>query len=185
MNIYQSNTYRKDLCWLHFGNESRVQERQQWKDLQSCIPVFVTYLTIPRNEQSDQLQKGKQVKRYLSHQDQSSQKCFQQFCFIRCRSQHLCIVKQRRYSRLTFVENNNTNSTKVPRGKFLVSDRLLFYQHIVKFGSFKNPFVMITSLPEPILQIQKLYSIGTKEKNDFYELQQQHKQLKTMQMSEA
>ena len=36
MNIYQSNTYRKDLCWLHFGNESRVQERQQWKDLQSC-----------------------------------------------------------------------------------------------------------------------------------------------------
>ena len=27
MNIYQSNTYRKDLSWLHFDNEPRVQER--------------------------------------------------------------------------------------------------------------------------------------------------------------
>ena len=28
MNIYQSNNYRKDFSWLHFGNEPRVQERQ-------------------------------------------------------------------------------------------------------------------------------------------------------------
>ena len=28
MNIYQSNTYRNGLSWLHFGNESRVQESQ-------------------------------------------------------------------------------------------------------------------------------------------------------------
>ena len=27
MNIYQSNTYRKDLSWLHFDDEQRVQER--------------------------------------------------------------------------------------------------------------------------------------------------------------
>ena len=27
MNMYQSNTYRKDLNWLHFGDEPRVQER--------------------------------------------------------------------------------------------------------------------------------------------------------------
>ena len=27
MNIYQSNTYRKDLNWLHYDDESRVQER--------------------------------------------------------------------------------------------------------------------------------------------------------------
>ena len=26
MNIYQSNTYRKDLSWLNFDNEPRVQE---------------------------------------------------------------------------------------------------------------------------------------------------------------
>ena len=28
MNIYQSNTYKKDLNWLHFDDEPRVQERQ-------------------------------------------------------------------------------------------------------------------------------------------------------------
>ena len=27
MNIYQSNTYRKDLSWLHLDDEPRVQER--------------------------------------------------------------------------------------------------------------------------------------------------------------
>ena len=27
MNIYQSNTYIKDLSWLNFNNEPRVQER--------------------------------------------------------------------------------------------------------------------------------------------------------------
>ena len=27
-NIYQSNTYRKDLSWPHFDNEPRVQEKQ-------------------------------------------------------------------------------------------------------------------------------------------------------------
>ena len=30
-NIYQSNTYRKDLSWLHFDDEPRVQEMQQVK----------------------------------------------------------------------------------------------------------------------------------------------------------
>ena len=27
MNIYQSNTYRRNLCWIHFENDPRVQER--------------------------------------------------------------------------------------------------------------------------------------------------------------
>ena len=30
-NIYQSNTYRKDLCWPHFHNEPRLQEKEQVK----------------------------------------------------------------------------------------------------------------------------------------------------------
>ena len=47
MNIYQSNTYRKDLSWLHFNNEPMVQERQQVKDQQSCISTLVAYPTIP------------------------------------------------------------------------------------------------------------------------------------------
>ena len=37
MNIYQSNAYRKELSWLYFDDEPRVQERQQVKDQQSCI----------------------------------------------------------------------------------------------------------------------------------------------------
>ena len=46
MNIYLSNTYRKDLSWLHFDIELRVQEIQQVKDQQSCISIFVAYPTI-------------------------------------------------------------------------------------------------------------------------------------------
>ena len=46
-NIYQSNTYRKDLSWPIFNDEPRVQEKQQVKNQQSCISVFVAYLTNP------------------------------------------------------------------------------------------------------------------------------------------
>ena len=49
MNIYQSNTNRKDLRWLYFDDEPRVQEKQQVKDQQSCIPFFITYIKIPRS----------------------------------------------------------------------------------------------------------------------------------------
>ena len=48
-NIYQSNTYRKDLSWPHFDDEPRVQENQQVKDQQSCISAFVACLTIESN----------------------------------------------------------------------------------------------------------------------------------------
>ena len=47
MNIYKSNTYRKYLSWLHFGNEPRVQERQQMEDQRTCISVFVACPTNP------------------------------------------------------------------------------------------------------------------------------------------
>ena len=47
MNIYQTNTYRKDLGWLHFDDEPRVQETQQVKDQQSYISVSVAYPAIP------------------------------------------------------------------------------------------------------------------------------------------
>ena len=48
-NIYQSNTYRKDFSWPHVDDEPRFQEKQQVKDQQSCIFVFVACLTIPRS----------------------------------------------------------------------------------------------------------------------------------------
>ena len=42
MTIDQSNNYRKDLSCQYFEDEPRAQEDQQ-----SCISVFVAYLTIP------------------------------------------------------------------------------------------------------------------------------------------
>ena len=47
MNIFQSNTYRKDLLWLHFYDEPMFQERPQVKDQQCCISAFVAYPIIP------------------------------------------------------------------------------------------------------------------------------------------
>ena len=41
-----------------------------------------------------------------------------------------------------------SNSPKVLRAKFLGSDGLFCFSSICKFGSFKNPFAMITSLSE-------------------------------------
>ena len=41
-NIYQSNTYRKDLSRPHFDDEPRVQEKQEVKDQQSCTSPDVT-----------------------------------------------------------------------------------------------------------------------------------------------
>ena len=32
MKLYESNTYRKDLSWLHFDSKSRVQDWQQVKE---------------------------------------------------------------------------------------------------------------------------------------------------------
>ena len=40
-NIYQSNTHRKDLSWPHFDDEPRDQEKQQVKDQQPYIFVFL------------------------------------------------------------------------------------------------------------------------------------------------
>ena len=40
-NIYQINTYRKDLSYPNFDNEPRVQEKLEVKDQHSCISVFV------------------------------------------------------------------------------------------------------------------------------------------------
>ena len=52
------------------------------------------------------------------------------------------------YSRFTFLENSVTNSPKVLTAKFMGSEKLFCFSSICKFGSFKNPFSMITSLSE-------------------------------------
>ena len=54
MNVNKSNTYRKDLTWLHLDNDPRVQEGQQVKEQQPCISFFVAYLTFSRSSQDYQ-----------------------------------------------------------------------------------------------------------------------------------
>ena len=51
---FQNNTYRKDFSWLYFDNEPRIQDRQQVKDQQSCISIFVAYATISSSNQEHQ-----------------------------------------------------------------------------------------------------------------------------------
>ena len=51
MNIYQSNTNRKDLSWIHFDDKPRLQERQNMKDQQSYVSISVAYLKISSTSQ--------------------------------------------------------------------------------------------------------------------------------------
>ena len=50
LNAYQSNSYRKDLSWLHFDEEPLIQERQQVKEQQPCLSIFVAYPTISNSD---------------------------------------------------------------------------------------------------------------------------------------
>ena len=89
------------------------------------------------------------------------------------------------YSRFTFVENTTSNTLKVLRAKYLGSDgRFCFSSMLGKFGSFKNLFTTITSLSELYFRFRRFILLVKTKKSDFYELWQQHKQLKTMGMSE-
>ena len=73
------------------------------------------------------------------------------------------------YSRFTFVENTISNSPKVLRAKFL---------------GVMDSFVLITSLSELYFRFRFiLLKKIKKKKKDFYDLWQQHKLLKTMEMS--
>ena len=107
------------------------------------------------------------------------------------------------------------SSRLVLRTKFLRRDRLFCFISICKFSSFKNPFPLITKnlkkLHGPFLWMEficlkaratsrrqftfsqlnfnldseDLFCWDKQKKNDFYELWQEHKQLKTIEMSEA
>ena len=78
-----------------------------------------------------------------------------QFCFTRCRRQHLQAVEQRRYGRFSFVKDTTGYSSKVPRAMCLGSDGIFCFISIYKFGSIKNPFTMITSLSELYFRFRK------------------------------
>ena len=97
----------------------------------------------------------------------------------------LTVILNAGYSRFTFAENAIANLQKVPRAKHLGSDRLFCFISACKFGSFKNPFAMITSLPKLYFRFRKFILMEQTKKSDFYELWQLHKQLKIIEMSKA
>ena len=45
-NMCQSKTYRKDLSWPHFGNEPRVQEKQQ---VEGPTVLYIRFCSLPNN----------------------------------------------------------------------------------------------------------------------------------------
>ena len=59
---------------------------------------------------------------------------------------------------------------QVTRAKFLRSNGLFCFISICKFGSFKNPFAIITSLSELFLDLKKCILLVQTEKKGFYEL---------------
>ena len=104
-----------------------------------------------------------------------------QFSFIRCRGQHLQAVEQRRYGRFTFVENTISNSPKAPRAKFPDSFLLLAY------ASLKASRILLQQLAAYLnfnLDSEVLFC-WCKPNKWFLWTCQQHKQLKSMEMSEA
>ena len=72
MNIYQSNTYRKDLSWLHFDDEARVQEKQQVKDQQSCISISVAYSAIPSSNYEHQFRHDNSIQHRATFEEETS-----------------------------------------------------------------------------------------------------------------
>ena len=67
MNVYQSNIYWKNLRWLHFEDEPRVQEKQEVKDQQYYIYPFlklIQYLRAPSTSTSPDMQIAFRAKPY-------------------------------------------------------------------------------------------------------------------------
>ena len=167
-----------------FRTATRIQSRPDAFDESRFVMTFLTILGVMQFQISSR--RESRQRDTCAIENRVLRKVFsKQFWFIRCRRQHLWAIEQVRYNRFTFVENTISNSPKVPRAKFLESDALFCFSSICKFGIFKNPSVMITSLSELYFRFSKIYSAGANGKGDFYDLWQQHKLLKTMKMSEA
>ena len=94
-------------------------------------------------------------------------------------------MEKGRYSRFIFVENTIDNSPKVTTAKFLGSNGFFCFISIWKFGNFKNPFAMITSLSQLYFRIRRFVLLVQTKKVDFYGLWPQHNKLKTIEMNEA
>ena len=173
-------------CSQFFRTTTGIQSGLDGFDESRFIMTFLTILTVAEILCNFRLVlKQKTCRDTRLIQIRVLRKVFsQQFCFTKCRRQHLQVIKWWRYSRFIFVKNTISYSTKVPRAKFLKSDGLFCLSRLCKFGSFKNPFAKITSLSEFYFRFRR-FVLLVKRKKNLYELWQQHKQLKIMEMSEV
>ena len=132
-------------------------------------------------------QKKKQVNRYLSYQEQSSYRGFLQavsFYQKKKITSDPLNVRQRDYSRITFlVKNTIYNSPKVTRVNSLRIDRIFYFIITKQVWQLQKPLYNDYQR-ELHLDAEDLFCC-CKKRSNFYELWQQHKQPKTMQMNQA
>ena len=64
-------------------------------------------------------------------------------------------------------------------------ESFVLFNSICKFGIFKNPFAMVTCLSDIYFRLRRFLLLVKTKKSNFYELWQQHRQLKTIEMTEA
>ena len=113
-----------------------------------------------------------------------------QICFIRCRPQHLQPTEQSRYSRFAFLENTINYSPNILGATFLGSDESQFLGResfvLLAYASLAASRKLMQWLLACVnLNLDSEDNVGAKENSDFYELTQQHKQMKTMEMSQV
>lgn len=82
-------------------------------------------------------------------------------CLDKCKRQHIRPIKLRRFVRF-----------------FVQSEKFYCFININRLDSFKKSFTTITSLSELPFSLS-FYHVNTNERSDFYEMQEQHRQLKT------
>ena len=108
-----------------------------------------------------------------------------QFCVIRCRRQ-TALDRWIGEGGIPLLRTLLVISQNSREPSFWEVMELFCFSSICKFGSLNKPFATITSLAEPYFRFRGfILLVQTKKKNDFYELWQQHKQQKTMHISET
>ena len=87
-------------------------------------------------------------------------------------------------SRFTFADTTINNLPKVVSAKIVEGGQILCFNSISKLDKVKDHVATITSLFELDLRHRFILMVQTK-KSELYELRLQHKQLKTMEMTEG
>ena len=133
---------------------------------------------------SDEFQKGKQAKRYPSHQEFLEKFLTNNFAFSEAEDNTSGPLNRGGIADLPLLKTLLAIRQKSREPNFW---EVMDFFVLVAYASLAASRALLQRLLtfRNLIQIQKIYSIVTNEKNDFYKLWQQRKLLKTMEMSEA